>query len=187
MDTDEINAFAAPSGFILISKGLIKCCNNETELAAVIAHEIGHVQYNHGLKAIKKGRITSALTTLGIEAGKNLGGEKLAEVTQAFEGSISDITSTLVNKGYARALELEADSAAISIMKRIGYNPRGLERMLKEMDKKMAQSHEQKGFAATHPSPKQRLKEIAPLLASIPDTLEPAGTRERFKKFLNSL
>ncbi|MDD4873082.1 MAG: M48 family metalloprotease, partial [Kiritimatiellae bacterium] len=56
IDTDEINAFAAPGGLIFVSRGLIKCCKNEDALAAVLAHEVGHVQLMHGLKAIKTSR-----------------------------------------------------------------------------------------------------------------------------------
>lgn len=78
LDTDEINAFSAPGGLVMISKGMIRCCKTEDALAAVLAHEIGHVQNQHGLKAIKKGRLTSALTILAVEGAKNLGGQDLA-------------------------------------------------------------------------------------------------------------
>jgi predicted Zn-dependent protease len=77
MDTDEVNAFAAPGGLILISRGMLRCCKNEDEVASVLAHEIGHVQLEHGLRAIKKSRWTSAFTILGTEAAKNLGGQQL--------------------------------------------------------------------------------------------------------------
>ena len=52
MDSDEINAFSAPGGLVLVSRGLIRCCPNEDALAAVLAHEIGHVEKQHGLRAI---------------------------------------------------------------------------------------------------------------------------------------
>ena len=99
LDSQDINAFAAPGGLILVTKGLLQCCQNEDELAAVLAHEIGHVEKVHGLRAIKTGRLNSALTILAVEAGKNLAGEQLAEVTQAFDESINDITGTLMNSG----------------------------------------------------------------------------------------
>ena len=57
LDTAEINAFAAPGGFIFISRGLIRCCDTEDALAAVLAHEIGHVQADHGMQSISKGKI----------------------------------------------------------------------------------------------------------------------------------
>ena len=61
----------------------------------------------------------------------------MSELTQAFEGSISDITSTMMNSGYSRNLEFEADQAAIVIMKRTGYNPEGLVVMLQQMQKNL--------------------------------------------------
>jgi predicted Zn-dependent protease len=126
LDTEEVNAFAAPGGLILISRGMVRCCKSEDELVAVLAHEVSHVNDQHGLKAIRKGRLTSALTTLGSAAGQTLGGAQLAEVTAAFEGSISDITSTMMNNGYSRTTEYEADKGAVQIMQRLGYNPAAL-------------------------------------------------------------
>jgi hypothetical protein len=62
---------------------------------------------NHGLQAIEKGRLSSALAILAVEAGKSLGGQQLADLTRAFEGSITDITTTLMNNGYSRAFEYQ--------------------------------------------------------------------------------
>jgi len=53
LDSDEINAFAAPGGLILVTRGMLRCCENEDELAAVLAHEICHAELKHGLSAIK--------------------------------------------------------------------------------------------------------------------------------------
>jgi predicted Zn-dependent protease len=178
MDTEEINAFAAPGGLILVSRGLIRCCRNEDALAAVLAHEIGHVEKQHGLKAIKKGRLTSALTILAVEAGKNLGGEQLAEVTKAFEGTIGDITGTLVNSGYARELEFEADAAAVRILRKVGYNPQGLVDMLDQMQKKLKPgSH---GFGSTHPTPKDRLEAVRKVIGTPRALADPPARKQRF-------
>ncbi len=185
MNTDEINAFSAPGGLILISRGMLRCCKNETEVAAVLAHEIGHVQHQHGLRAIKKSRWTTALTTTLAEGAKNLGSEELAELTTAFEGSIGDITSTMVNSGYARKLESEADATAIIIMKRVGYNPNGLKNMLLEMGKNL--SHDERGFAKTHPAPSDRIKDIAPLLETCGPITAQTQRTARFKKALENI
>jgi beta-barrel assembly-enhancing protease len=180
MDTDEVNAFAAPGGLVLVSRGLLRCCKNEDALASVLAHEVGHVQFAHGLQAIKKGRLTSALTILGTEAAKNLGGENLASVTTAFEGSITDITSTMVNSGYARKFETQADAAAVAIMTRLGYDPSGLKQMLLEMERRMKPGGA--GFAKTHPDPKVRIKDIEPLIKSASVSAPPAARQARFDK-----
>ena len=161
LDSDEINAFAAPGGLILATRGLLKCCQNEDELAAVLAHEIGHVEKLHGLRAIKTGRLNSALTILAVEAGKNLAGEQLAEVTQAFDESINDITTTLMNSGYSRKLEYEADAAGVEILKKAGYEPGALVAMLENMAQNWDSSR--KDFAATHPAPADRIAQLQKL------------------------
>ncbi len=176
LDTDEINAFAAPGGLILVSRGLLHCCRGEDELAAVLAHEIGHVQGKHGLRAIKKSRLTGALATLSVEAARNLGNEDVQELAEAFEGGIRDITQTLVNSGYARGLESEADAAAVTILQRVGYDRGALPAMLREMQSRYDPSGP--GFARTHPSPADR---IAGLEASVRDAApaDPPAKRQR--------
>jgi predicted Zn-dependent protease len=158
MDTDEINAFAAPGGLILVSRGLLRCCPNEESVAAVLAHEIGHVELNHGLQAINKSRLTSAATILASESAKNLGGKDLADLTRAFEDSISDITGTLVNSGYSRQFEAQADKAGVTILQRAGYDPHGLLSMLTEMGKHLKPGGQD--FAKTHPDPAVRMADI---------------------------
>lgn len=158
LDSDEINAFAAPGGLIFVSRGMLRCCRNEEELAAVLAHEIGHIQQKHGLQAIKKSRITTALTVLGTESAKQLGGQELADLTEAFEGSIRDVTATLVNNGYSRAFEYEADSAAVTILGRVGYDTGALVTMLETMQARLKTGGP--GFGKTHPAPAARIGEI---------------------------
>jgi len=163
LNSDEINAFAAPGGLIFVSRGLLRCCPDEDAVAAVLAHEIGHVQNRHGLQAIKKSRITSALAIIGTEGAKQFGSADLARLTETFEESIHDITSTLINNGYARHLEFEADQGALTILARAGYDPAALATMLKEMDRRLRP--EGRDFARTHPAPAKRLAEIEPRLA----------------------
>ena len=178
LDTDEINAFAAPGGLIVISRGLIRCCRNEDALAAVLAHEVGHVEREHGLNAIEKGRKTAFMTTLAVTAGKSLGGSDLADLTKAFEGTISDITNTMVNSGYSRQSEFEADAAAVRILRSVGYNPEGLVDMLDQMQKRLQPgSH---GFGSTHPAPKDRIDAVRKLLGAPTPIGEPAARQQRF-------
>jgi beta-barrel assembly-enhancing protease len=162
MDTDEINAFAAPGGFILVSRGMLQCTTNEDELAAVIAHEIAHVEKEHGLRAIRQSRWTTAFTILGTEAAANLGGRELAQLTTAFEGAISDVTTTLATSGYSRALEREADAAAVAILQQAGYNPEALVTMLQNMQERLGS--DKRGFASTHPQPRDRIRDIRKIL-----------------------
>ena len=183
-DSDEINAFAAPGGFIFVTRGILRCCQHEDAVAAVLAHEVGHVQSHHGLQAIKKSRVTDALTTLAVEGTKTFGGEELASLTQTFEDSISDITSTLVVNGYSRAFEYQADSAAVNILYRTGYNPSGLMDMLNVMERRL--KPEGLDFAKTHPAPTKRISEIESYL-SYSKVQSPLPRQARFKRALGSI
>jgi len=158
LDSDEINAFAAPGGLIFVSRGLLRCCPDEDALAAVLAHEVGHVQAKHGLQAIKKSRLTDALTIIGTESARQFGGAELAQLTTAFEGSIADVTSTLVNNGYSRTYEYQADQIAVELLRRLGYDPAAMALMLREMQGRLA--GDSRGFARTHPSPAERLEKV---------------------------
>lgn len=178
LDSDEINALATPGGLIFITRGMLRCCRNEDAVAAVLAHEIGHVQFKHGLQAIKKSRITSALIILGTEGAKTFGGEDLANLTATFEDSISDITSSLVNNGYSRKFERQADIAAVTILKRVGYDPNGLVDMLKMMDKKLKPGSPD--FAKTHPSPTSRIADIQKDIGKYAEGKRPKARHARF-------
>jgi predicted Zn-dependent protease len=178
LDSDEINAFAAPGGLIFITRGMLRCCRNEDAVAAVLAHEIGHVQFKHGLQAIKKSRITSALITIGAEGAKTFGDKDLASLTATFEDSISDITSTLVNNGYSRNFERQADVAAITILKRVGYDPNGLVDMLKVMGKQLKSGG--LDFAKTHPSPASRIADIQRHIDNYAEAKMPKARQKRF-------
>ena len=158
LDSDEINAFAAPGGLVFVSRGLLRCCPDEDALAAVLAHEVGHVQAKHGLQAIKKSRLTDALTIIGTESARQFGGAELAQLTTAFEGSIADVTSTLVNNGYSRTYEYQADQIAVELLRRLGYDPAAMALMLRKMQGRLA--GDSRGFARTHPSPAERLEKV---------------------------
>jgi len=98
-----------PAVFIFITRGLLRCCRSEDAAAAVLAHEIGHVQSSMVFRQSKKSRVTAALTTLAVEGTKTFSGRDLADLVSAFEGSITDITTTLINNGYSREFEQQAD------------------------------------------------------------------------------
>lgn len=185
MDTDEVNAFAAPGGLILVSRGLLRCCRSEDAIAAVLAHEVGHIEHAHGLQAIRKSRITGALAILGAEGAKQLGSQEVAELTAAFEDSVSDVIGTMVNSGYARAFELEADHSAVTILSRVGYNPTGLIDMLEQMEKRMGA--QESGFAKTHPAPAARIADIRPAVTLVRSLPAPPQRQARFDKAMRGI
>jgi predicted Zn-dependent protease len=174
LDSAEINALSAPGGLIFVSRGLLRCADSEDGVAAILAHEIGHVVRQHGLKAIKTARFKDAGLAIGKAAVEELGPSELAKVTAAFSGTIDDITSTLVNSGYSRSAEKEADLAAVEILKRAGYDPNALVRMLKVMESRLKPGGP--GFGKTHPDPKDRIASVQEAIASagVPSAAPPA-------------
>jgi predicted Zn-dependent protease len=188
LDSDEINAFAAPGGLIFVTRGLLRCCPDEESVAAVLAHEIGHVQFQHGLQAIKKNRLSSAFAVLGTETVKAYGSKELAALTTAFEGSVQDTVTTMTNIGYSRAFEREADAAAVTILRRSGYNPAALVTMLNEMKQRL--KPDSSGFGRTHPAPDDRINELRPLLPPEEPALQSkllAARQQRLSKALKGI
>ncbi|NCC77375.1 MAG: peptidase M48 [Clostridia bacterium] len=184
VDSDDINAFAAPGGLILVTRGLIRCCPNETALAAVLAHEIAHVQNKDALRAISKSRVTQALGVIGGETVKHLAGAELAELTGIFSDSVGDVMTTMVNNGYSRSYEYQADQGAVTILNRAGYDPAGLSVMLRTMQTRLTPGGSD--FASTHPAPADRLEELADIGQRTP-AAEPASRTARFTRALASL
>jgi len=173
LDSDEINAFAAPGGLILVTRGMVRCCENEDELAAVVAHEICHVEKKHGLSAIKQGRLTEAFSIIAAESAKQAGNDQLAALTREFEGSVGDVVKTLTTSGYSQAQERDADAAAVQLLRRAGYPANAMITMLQRMDKRLAGARGL-GFAKTHPSARSRadaLRKTIKDAGSTPDTV----------------
>ncbi len=181
VDSEDVNAFAAPGGLIMITRGMIRCCPNEAALAAVLAHEIGHVQGQHGLKSIEQGRLIRAVQVMGSEAAKSVGGVD-PELVQLFEESVGDVTKTLLVNGYSRDLEREADKAAVTILTRVGYDPQALITMLREMKTRLKPGG--LDFAKTHPDPLDRVAEIEPLITDVAAAAAPPAREARFTEAL---
>ncbi|MCL2043565.1 MAG: M48 family metalloprotease [Treponema sp.] len=179
LDSDEINAFATSSGHIFITRGLIAGAGSEDALAAVIAHEVAHVQLQHSIKAIRTSRITQALMVTGTSAAGVATGYNVNELTSIFEETVNDIVSTLINNGYSQTQEFEADSAALALLAGAGYNPSGLINVLQELER--TQSRRPGGFNRTHPTPASRLSNARSELGrhNVADTS--ASRRARFE------
>lgn len=173
LDSAEINAFGAPSGYVLVSRELVRCAKDEDEVAAILAHEIAHVTLQHGIGAIDKARKTSALLSIGKAAVAVAGSSEMQKLTAAFGDVIGDITKTLVNKGYSRELEYQADAAAVAILANAGYDPRALVRVLEAMQATWKKGGP--GFMKTHPSPADRIKALEKVLASAPAVVAPSA------------
>lgn len=164
LDNDLINAFAAPGGFIFVTRGLLEQMNDEAELAMVLGHEIAHVAALHGVQMIQKEMGQNALTVLGtIGAALVAGPEAMLMVANT-----ADLFSSLYLLGYSRDKELEADNLGLQYLLRAGYDPQASLRFLKtlhEMDKEEA--HGWDLYFRTHPQTSERIAIIEGMVGRV--------------------
>lgn len=183
LDTNEINAFACPGGIILITRGMINLANNEDELAAILAHEIAHINHRDGIESIKQARWTEALTIIGTKAVKQYGSEDLVKLVNIFEGSIDDVLKTLVVNGYSRTQEYAADEKALKYLATAGYNPEALIVVLNKLRNQERISNT--GFLKTHPDNQDRINNIINKLPEVKiDTIAYQSRSTRFNSYL---
>ena len=185
LDSDQINAFASSGGHILITRGLLQCATSEDALAAVIAHEIAHIQLQHGIKAIKSDRWTNATLTLASSTATVLTDGEMEDVINDFDESVGSIVSTMVNTGYSQSQEYDADATALEIMAATGYNPYAMLDMLNEL--KVRQPKSSGGFASTHPSADKRLDKVRDELKDYEEVSVPAIRQQRFNQLTITL
>ncbi|MGI9322518.1 MAG: M48 family metalloprotease [Pseudomonadales bacterium] len=151
INDDMINAFALPGGFIYITRGMLAHVNSESQLAAILGHEIAHVTEKHALKT--EGR-NKGMRFLNILFAAVTGIPGIYELTDLFGG--------VLLSGYSRDLELEADEVGAEYMAKAGYSPEAMIDtidILKAKDRvEMAQARKENreprvyhGFLSTHP------------------------------------
>src|SRR5690606_22482768 len=150
-DTDSLNAFAAPGGYVFITRGLLLNMRNEAELAGVMAHEISHVLKRHHLNAIQKNAQTGLVADLASMAA---GSSKNAGLADKAIGASTEL--------YARGLdkddEFEADRMGVVLAARAGYDPYGLPAVLQTLDGMNSQDSGLALMFKTHPAPQKRLE-----------------------------
>lgn len=184
LDSREINAFACPGGIIFITKGMVDMVKNEDELAAVLAHEISHINHRDGIGSIKQARWTEALVVIGTTAAKEYGDKDVARLAGLFEGSIDDVVKTLVVNGYGREQEFSADRKAMTLLTRAGYDPESLQVFVARLIEKGRTS--KGGMFKTHPGTQKReenIKANIPKGKTAPDLL--AKRSKRFMAAVN--
>jgi len=184
LDSDEVNAFAAPGGIIFIARGMLRACENEDQLAAVLAHEIAHVQDRHGIELIKDSRWKKFGTEAVFLVASGVGGGDVAAAVGVFGDMVKDITQEIMKKGYGKKLEKQADLDALTILMRVGYEPHESVALMRNMRERFVKG--KKDFAKTHPKPKDRIKTIDKALKGGPDALPiPAVRVSRFDAALS--
>lgn len=156
---DSVNAFAAPGGYVFVTRGLIDRMQTEAELAGVLAHEIIHVERQHHLRAIKKQAGVGILANIAsIAADQEERGEDLNKVILA--------SQELYARGLDKDDEFEADRHGVVLAARAGYDPYGLPFVLHMLDAMNADDTALALMFKTHPRPFARLESLHPVLST---------------------
>jgi predicted Zn-dependent protease len=158
LDTDGVNAFASPGGFVHITRGALGLVKNEAELAGVLGHEIAHVVRKHTVNAIQKNK--------AVAAGVN-----------SAAGGRSALLERMANQAYAMVLEnnfdrgdeLDADRVGVQLAQKSAYGT-ALDALLTRLDERNKDQGERNGLFASHPETKERIDKIKQLGASAKTT-----------------
>jgi predicted Zn-dependent protease len=175
LDTDGVNAFAAPGGFVHITRGALALLENEAELAGVLAHELVHAAEKHTVNALQKNK------TIQMGADETLSGNA-ALLNQLTERVYLD----LVEKGFGRAEENESDEKGAVIANTIGYAPQGLGAFLTRLQERNKTATEKRGLFASHPEMKERLDRLTKQIQTSKLTAT-ATVADRYRKFVTYL
>lgn len=151
LETDDINAFAAPGGYIFVTKGLYRLLDNEADLAGVLGHEIAHVTQKHHLKLLKQ---SSLIGALGQVASSKARGSDPA--VQNLIGNGAEIMA----RGLDKDAEYEADRIGLVYAARAGYTPWGLPGVLQDMASLPVKDGRTGLLFKTHPHPADRLASL---------------------------
>jgi predicted Zn-dependent protease len=162
VDDDEINAFAAPAGYIYIHTETILMARNVSELAGVIAHEVGHVVSRHIAENYGRQRNTGIAHQSLVLAAGAFGGSPAAGAANL--GGVLAGTAYL-NK-FGRDAERESDAFAVEVMPQAGYDPIGLVTFFKTLRSQAGSGGA--SFLSSHPATDDRIEETRLLIAALP-------------------
>ena len=175
LDTDEINAFAAPGGYIFVTRGALELMESEAELAGVLGHEIAHVDQKHVLEQVRKGNMIT-----GAASENDLNGPVMDKAVETLAG--------VIFKGLDRASELESDSLGMLYAAAAGYRPDGLLTFVRRLQANETSPRRGRFLAemkATHPPTADR---VAALERQGPAAhLDPASGQllaDRFRRYV---
>jgi predicted Zn-dependent protease len=187
VDSPAMNAVSAPGGFVYISSGFVKMLPSEDALAAVLAHEVAHIVKRHGVNAISNANLFAALTefsqqSASVAASRVSSPVDLGPVASVFSESVTGVVDTLLNKGFDRKQEYEADLYAVELLQRAGYEPRAMLEVLQLLQAHSASGED--GWFATHPQPEDRTEELQDDFSFPDGGAIPAARTARFKQIV---
>ena len=162
VDSSDVNAFALPGGWLYVNAGLIATADTESELAGVMAHEIGHVVGRHGARQI------SAQYGLALLLEIVAGGPGGDSVSRQIAGQFAGLGAGLTLLKYSRDMEREADALAVEETYAAGIDPAGIGVFFKKLMKLHAS--EPGGldvFFSTHPPTNERIKSVVAEIAKL--------------------
>ncbi len=164
LDDNGFNAFAAPGGYIYVTKGLIDRVADESELAGILAHEISHVVRRHHLEAIGKNARAGIVTQLiGSQLNNNLGG--------ALSGQLIGLGRNLYSKGLDQEDEYEADRLGIALAASAGFDPYGLVAVLQQLRSATPDNPVFSLSLSTHPPAQLRIDQMEQAMGTRLDAL----------------
>jgi len=163
IDSNAINAFNTPGGYVYINKGLISAAENEAELAAVIAHELGHANGRHVADMIEKSKKLNVATLAAIIAGAFLGGG--GEATAAI-AALSVAGASSLSLKFSREHEEEADRLGLGYLVAAGYHPAAMSDFLRILKRYEYYSKSMPSYLQTHPGTDVRIFYIDSLIST---------------------
>ena len=177
VDTDEVNAFALPGGYLYVNRGLIQTAENESELAGVMGHEIGHVVGRHGARQMTKALGLQVL--LGAVAGQDPG------LARQVAAEVAGVGAGLTLLKYGREAEREADGYAVQEAYDAGIAPEGMATFFEKLLALHDEAPEEGGIArlfSTHPPTRERVEQVRVDIARLPAKKGLAKDSRRFQK-----
>ncbi len=174
VDSSALNAFAAPAGYVFINRGLIEIMDGEGELAAILAHEIAHVQSRHLALRMARARTLNLATLGAMLAGIFMGGDAGAAV---IAGSQAGATSAMLT--FSRQDEEESDRRGLRYLEAAGYHGEDFVKIMKKMgqDSWKAGGHIP-SYLSTHPGVIERVAYLATTLDTRPKSGQPTRMRK---------
>ena len=153
LDTSSVNAFAAPGGYVLVTRGLYEMLDSESQLAGVLAHEIGHIVQRHHIKVMQQ----SALVSAGARAAQRSDRGLLVN-------NLIGTGAEVLARGLDKGAEFEADRIGVVLAARAGYSPYGLVEVLHLLAARSADDASLVLLFQTHPAAGERLTQLGEVL-----------------------
>jgi beta-barrel assembly-enhancing protease len=161
VNINEVNAFAVPGGFIYINRGIIDRADNLSELAGVLAHEIGHVEARHSVAMLERMQAAQVgVTVASVLLGGPPGG---------LAGAAVDVGAGLFFARHSREAEHEADAIAVNLLPGAGIDPNGLVTFFRKLlDEQQRTPTTVEQWFSTHPLTEDRIATTRDLIRALP-------------------